>query len=703
MRKHFIQLLIVFELIVSLPFKAQGQWEQSVGIDGGSVKAFGVDGTNLYAASDGGGIFLSTDTGKTWKLDIYSLKCSFTSYFDTTASNIFAVSNQEGILRRSRTAGSHWSECDSGLKVENIYSFAVLGTKIFAGTKYGLFRSTNEGTNWTTYGSGLPGNDSGLPGDGWVSKLAAVGSNLVAITSDSGMECIFYSSDTGASWKKTDSGLPVDCFFGALVRCGAKLFVGTNSGIYRSDDGGLSWVLANGNLGYVGLGFCDEKGNKIFTTTHTQGGLYFSTDNGENWNPTDSVLDDYILSMVSFGSKLFAGLSSGGISVSSDNGTSWKSSISGLSNIGVDFFTQCGNYLFARTCGKGILRSSDDGYSWSVLDAGINFHCVNSMFSIGNDLFAGTLEGGLYRSNDNGMTWTYSDLGLGTRIRSIVKTSDLLFTGTEGGDFISRDNGVSWTQTNKESVFGILATVGENIFVGTKAGIYISRDNGKTWSDLSKNIISKGIYDLEIQALVSSESTIFAAGRNVVYTSIDTGANWSIVDSGFTKYSITSLLASGSNLYVGTLFSDTYLFTKSNGRWVRRNLNMPAGSADCLIEHDNYLLAGTRSNGVQRLPLSSIDTKKRGGDTRNKFNCSIKIPSQISHTGYIKFNLPRPERIKIDIFNLSGMKMTPVVDKAFTEGEHILTWNAGIYHAGYYTMKIRYGSYSFIKSILIVR
>ena len=71
------------------------------------VTSLAVSGTNLFAGT-GGGVFLSTNNGTSWK------------------------------------------QVNNGLMDTNILSLAVSGTNLFAGTYgSGVFLSTNNGASWT--------------------------------------------------------------------------------------------------------------------------------------------------------------------------------------------------------------------------------------------------------------------------------------------------------------------------------------------------------------------------------------------------------------------------------------------------------------------------------------------------------------------------------------------------------------------------
>ena len=102
-----------------------------------------------------------------------------------------------------------------------VYSFAVSGTNLFAGTyNSGVFLSTNNGTNWSAVNTGLTNTD--------VNALAVSGTNLFAGTSGG----VFLSTDNGSSWTGASTGL-TNTTVHALAVVGTNLFAGTLSGVWR--------------------------------------------------------------------------------------------------------------------------------------------------------------------------------------------------------------------------------------------------------------------------------------------------------------------------------------------------------------------------------------------------------------------------------------------------------------------------------------
>ena len=75
---------------------------------------------------------------------------------DTSVRTIHIVLAGDGIIRRGKGAGAQWVQTN-GPAGCHITALAVSGSNIYAGTSYhGVFKSTDNGANWTEVNSGLP-------------------------------------------------------------------------------------------------------------------------------------------------------------------------------------------------------------------------------------------------------------------------------------------------------------------------------------------------------------------------------------------------------------------------------------------------------------------------------------------------------------------------------------------------------------------
>ena len=81
---------------------------------------------------------------------------NYVSAIAVIGTNIFAAVKEEGVWR-STDNGANWTEVNSGLPTLSICAFAVSGTSLFAGTDIGVFVSSDSGASWTDVSTGLPG------------------------------------------------------------------------------------------------------------------------------------------------------------------------------------------------------------------------------------------------------------------------------------------------------------------------------------------------------------------------------------------------------------------------------------------------------------------------------------------------------------------------------------------------------------------
>ena len=106
--------------------------------------------------------------------------------------------------------------------------------------------------------------------------------------------------------------------------------------------------------------------------------------------------------------NVFVGTQGGGIFRSTDNGENWTGVNNGLTatNVRALAINAVSGHIFAGTFG-GVFRSTDNGDSWIAINNGLEFPLVISLgINSSGDIFAGTFEGGsVYRSTDDGDNW----------------------------------------------------------------------------------------------------------------------------------------------------------------------------------------------------------------------------------------------------------------------------------------------------------
>lgn len=151
---------------------------------------------------------------------------------------LFAINRLSGVFR-STDNGANWTAVNTGITDLDVRSLAVnVNGDLFAGSVGGVFRSSDDGANWTAVNSGLP----------YPAYDLAVNSNghvFAATGGQAGYGGVFRSTNNGESW--TNIGLKDTTIWTIAVNpSSGHIFAGTfwGEGVFRSTNNGASWCLS---------------------------------------------------------------------------------------------------------------------------------------------------------------------------------------------------------------------------------------------------------------------------------------------------------------------------------------------------------------------------------------------------------------------------------------------------------------------------
>ncbi|MFQ5630520.1 MAG: FlgD immunoglobulin-like domain containing protein, partial [bacterium] len=177
---------------------------------------------------------------------------------------------------------------------------------------------------------------------------------------------VFRSTNSGDSWQKMATGLPDTSVRALGVNRDGHVFAGTDDGFYRSTDNGESWQQSNAGLTSLRIRtLAINSENAVFVgTTGTGRGVFRSTDNGDNWVFRSIGLPTSTISslVINNSDHLFAaiGNESNGVFRSTNNGDVWASVNTGLANGFIQSLAvDDKGHLYAGTTGSGVFRSLD--------------------------------------------------------------------------------------------------------------------------------------------------------------------------------------------------------------------------------------------------------------------------------------------------------------------------------------------------------
>ncbi|MBM4467753.1 MAG: hypothetical protein FJ014_19760 [Chloroflexi bacterium] len=256
-------------------------------------------------------------------------------------------------------------------------------------------------------------------------------------------------------------------------------FAARQSGLYRSDDGGITWRTTYDSL---------DLEAPLATTAVVVSPPFIP--------PSGGVSDR----------SVFAGVQ-GGILRSVDGGQTWNVAILPSPPPLVSALVVSPNFahdgtLFAGTMEDGVFRSADRGSHWAawnfgLLDLSVFSMAISPDFANDETLFVGT-ETGIFRSTNGGRAWR--EVSFPTEFAPLLSLAlspgyagdGVLFAGTEScGLFYSNDRGRSWTRLGEdvvtEAVNGIVLSpqfpAQPDVLVMLSTALLVSRDGGQSWSD----------------------------------------------------------------------------------------------------------------------------------------------------------------------------------------------------------------------------
>lgn len=206
-------------------------------------RAIAISPTNPTVVTGGfsaGGAYSTSDRGGNWTASVSGLANVFVNavaYDPVTPGLVYAATGSGAFS--SSDNGQNWTNITGNLSSTAVRALAIPASgspPLHAGTAAGVY--TWDGTNWSNYAGGQPG-------DLKVTSLAFNGTTLLAGTNGGSI----YRSIGGAAWTQLLTGLSSTVISSLAVdSSGGYLYAGTNAGVHKSTtaSNGDSWTrIAN--------------------------------------------------------------------------------------------------------------------------------------------------------------------------------------------------------------------------------------------------------------------------------------------------------------------------------------------------------------------------------------------------------------------------------------------------------------------------
>jgi photosystem II stability/assembly factor-like uncharacterized protein len=578
---------------------------------GGRCTALVADPGNadrLWIGAAGGGVWASVDGGRHWAfkwrakgpLQIGALAIDpsrpRTLYCGTGEANLSLDSYPGNGVYRSTNAGASWRawalSAKTGLPrrvgaiavnpfdakhvlVGGVGFGRVSGDNDFGG----LYSTRNGGTTWVRETFVSTGNY-------WCHKIVfdpvTPGRIFVAVTCPGMSSGIYRSSDGGVGWQQLKTGLPSPDRIGRtalaiapsnpqVIYANCADATGQNDsvlGVFRSSNGGDSWVNVAGNH-FAGEGQMSY-GNAIAVHPTDAnrvicGGvdLHRTSNGGQTWSVAShwdaergsagyAHADHHLLVMPAAAPGRVYTANDGGMDVSEDSGASWSNRSAGLAvtmYYDIDVAQSDARVFGGGAQDNGTLVTNtgafDDAFEllggdggWMVIDPKDAGH-----------IYASYQYGGMYRfrngsarkvtppfkPQDSAGIWM-------VYIAFDPNDANTVYTGSQRL-YRTRNDGVSWSAVTPVldgspiCAIEVAPANSKHVYVATENGSFFrSLDAGASWSANLAGGTLPGVMITRIATHPQDAKKVFVTtanfGNSHVFCSSDSGASWSDIDAG---------------------------------------------------------------------------------------------------------------------------------------------------------------------------
>lgn len=331
---------------------------------------------------------------------------------------------------------------------------------------------------------------------------------------------IIKSTDAGDSWTQVGSYVSTNYCMAIDPTNDNKLYAGTYYRVYRSTNGGITWIASNSITSVYVYGLTVHPTNP--TTVYGAGRKYVSsgnydmvflksTDSGVNWTSTSLEIGGY----------------SYGWSVAIDP--------SNPSNI---YVGGCG---YTTTYNPKVYKSTDGGTTWNEVYTATTGYYVYSVAvhpTNSNIVYAGTYTDGIYRTTSGGTSWTKVHTGnYSYRMATTPDDPDVVFASGYYYVYRSTNAGLSWSTVitglpTGGYYYGLAINAGDanEVYLGDRSGFYKTTNMGTNWYASNNGMVLADIIGIGVAP--SLPSTIYVTFEDVaVYKTTNNGDDWTKLPS----------------------------------------------------------------------------------------------------------------------------------------------------------------------------
>ena len=651
------------------------------------------DSNIIYVGAPAGGFWKSINSGQTWTTStdfLTNLGVSDIAIHPSNTDTIFIITGDRdggdtyayGVMK-SIDGGLSWQTTGLSFNITSSYK----GNRILidpnnpdiiiVATSNGIYRSNDGGDNFVHT----------FQNENLTSMEFNVVNSEIIYAGSKGNTTVFKSIDNGINWSQSGSGLPSSsdvsraCIAVTLANPDViyALF-GNNSngyhGVYKSSDQGNNWTLQSNSPNLLGWSTngSDNGGQAWYDLALTVspvdenivfvGGVncWKSTDSGISWNLNTHWYgggganymhaDEHMLQYNTIDNKIYSA-NDGGLYVSNDNGTNWTDISDGLQisqfyRFGVSQTVQ--DLVIGGTQDNGTFLK--DNLNWSAVIGGDGMECIID-YTDANIMYGSVYYGNISKSTNGGNSFSsIAPASNGAWVTPYMldrNNPQIIYIGYEEL-YKSTDGGSSWNIiTNNETNGGkidqlqVSKSNQDIIYFSDNANIFKTIDGGLTWNNLTGSLPNKTITSITLNSTNEDRVWLTFSGydnNEKVYFSDNGGNTWNNISGTLPNVPANCLilneLDSLETLYMGT---DLGVFTKDSTINDWNNYNY--GSLPNVIVNEleiqypsNKLLAATFGRGLWSIDLLITSPPVADFTVNDSIFCNVPATVNFTNTSY---------------------------------------------------------------------
>ncbi len=676
----------------------------------------------------GNGIWRSTNGGLTWSnlgltttghIGRLAIHASNPNRIFAAALGLYRSRTMDRGVYRSTDAGVSWQKvlfvndttgaCDILIDPANSNRLLAtvwtrhrpLGYSILNSANSGLWISTNGGDTWSKVANGFPANDANIGRTSLAVAPSQPNVFYALCSNGTGIRGVFRSSDSGLSWASTSTSSFSEgqVWYNNVITVHPTdpntVYAGMTN-LYRTVNGGTSWsvVAASVHVDFHAIEYDRSNPNRI--VLGSDGGVFVSTNAGASWVKSFNLpISQFYAGTIDFTNpqRYYGGLQDNGtVRTMTGTGSDWGGIYGGDGFYALVDPTNA-NRIYVESQNGGLAYSTNGGTSFFNGTNGIDgFDRTNWCTPIAMDLnntltlYTGTYR--IYKTTNGMQSWTSisGDLtrGNGGRIGTITtidvapSNSNVVYVGTDDGKVqVTTNGGTNWNDVtgslptrwvtrvtaDPDSANVCYVTISGYLEYAFQAHIYRTTNFGQTWAAIGGNLPNIPLNDVLVDT--AARPRLYVASDAGVLYSTNYGSTWNVLGSGLPSVPVHDI-----TLHVPT--RKLVAFTHGRSAW----------SVDV-----------TSLTGVS----------EPGNNTPGHAILYQNYPNPFNPRTTIRFDIPRPDHVRLQVFDVLGKEIRTLLDRWVNSGSHQQEFDAGNIPSGTYIYRLQLGTSVYSRKLTVVK